>query len=142
MSDIVQKPGASAGGGGGVGGGGLPLGAGVAGMWGSAVPTSGSRVRRGLSPGGWRLASRREASGLPGPARGRTDFGGAVWAELSTRPCCAACRLKGLGESLRAYGDGVACLRRFETVERSAMEARAGGEVHWLALEWSGVELA
>jgi len=37
---------------------------------------------------------------------------------------------------------GTACLRRFETVYRSGMEARAGGAVHRLALEWSGVEPA
>jgi len=48
----------------------------------------------------------------------------------------------GLGEILRAHGAGAACLRRFETVERSGMEARAGGAVHRAALEWSGVELA
>jgi hypothetical protein len=34
----------------------------------------------------WWVVGRREASGLPGPARGRTDFGGAVRAEVSARP--------------------------------------------------------
>ena len=33
-------------------------------------------------------------------------------------------------------------LRKFETVERSGMEARAGGAVRRAALEWSGVEPA
>ena len=37
--------------------------------------------------------------------------------------------MRGLGESLRAHGGGAACLRQFETVERSGMEARAGGEL-------------
>jgi hypothetical protein len=53
-----------------------------------------------------------------------------------------ACRLTGLGGSLRTHGAGATCLRRFETVERRGMEARAGGEVHPAALEWRGVEPA
>jgi hypothetical protein len=48
----------------------------------------------------------------------------------------------GAWRGLRARGAGVACLRRFETVERRGMEARAGGAVHWPGLEWSGVEQA
>jgi len=32
------------------------------------------------------LAGRRKASGLPGPASARTDFGGVVRAEVSARP--------------------------------------------------------
>ena len=48
----------------------------------------------------------------------------------------------GLGESFCAHGAGAACLRRFETVERRGMEARAGEELHRAALEWSGEEPA
>jgi hypothetical protein len=48
----------------------------------------------------------------------------------------------GLGESSRAHGGGAACLRRFETVQRSRMEARAGGAVYRLALGWKGAEPA
>jgi hypothetical protein len=48
----------------------------------------------------------------------------------------------GIFRKFRSHGAGVACLRRFETVERSGIEARASGAVHWLALEWSGVEPA
>ena len=42
----------------------------------------------------------------------------------------------GLGESFRAHGAGVACLRQFETVERSGMEGPAGGAGHWR--RWNG----
>jgi hypothetical protein len=48
----------------------------------------------------------------------------------------------GLCESCRSRGAGAACLRRFGTVERSGLEARAGGAVRRLALESSGVETA
>jgi len=48
----------------------------------------------------------------------------------------------GTWRNSRARGAGAACLRRFETVERRGMEARACGVVHGLALEWSGVEPA
>jgi len=50
--------------------------------------------------------------------------------------------MMGLGESFRAHGAGAACLRRFETVQRRGMKARAGGAVRRAALEWSGVEPA
>ena len=41
-----------------------------------------------------------------------------------------------------AHGAGAACLRQFEAAERRGMEARAGGGVHRVALEWSEVEPA
>ncbi len=43
-------------------------------------------------------------------------------------------------ESSRVDSRGDACLRRFETVQRNGMEARAGGAVHWVARSCSGVE--
>jgi len=49
---------------------------------------------------------------------------------------------EGTLRNFRSHGAGVACLRRFESVERSGMEARASGAVHWLALQWTGEETA
>ena len=51
----------------------------------------------------------------------------------------------GLGGSLRAPAPGPACLRRFETVERRGMEARASGTGHWWrwnGAKWNRLELA
>ena len=74
---------------------------------------------RRLAGGGpaCRQAGRRQASGLPGPARGRTDFGGALRAEVSARTC----RLRGLGES---FGGVLIC-----SVEPAARNRRTSAFV-------------
>ena len=75
------------------------------------------------------MAGRRKASGLPGAAKVGLNFGGDVRAGVSTRPRCAACWLRGFGETAALMAAGAACLRRFKAVYRSGMEARAGGAV-------------
>jgi hypothetical protein len=70
--------------------------------------------------------------------RGQTDIGGAVRAEVSQRPCCAACRLKGLCESFRSHGAGAACLRSFRT--RNGAEWKRRPVVRFTGRRWNGAE--